>query len=156
MSAHGRLYKRGREQHSWPPVSRPQSRATTIAQERMSFKSEPIFQGIEESLTSNPSLAKELVKKTNSVIVFNLKNKQGEQKSWTLDLKKDGSLTAGAPADADLTINIADLDFKRLVNGKSNSQKLFLTGKLKVKGDVMKAANIESVLKAVTPAKAKL
>jgi putative sterol carrier protein len=122
----------------------------------MTFKSESIFKQIETSLSSNPSLAKELVKKTNSVIVFNLKNKQGEQKAWSLDLKKEGKLKQGNTEGADLTINLSDLDFKKLVNGKSNSQKLFLSGKLKVKGDVMKAANIEKILKAVAPAKAKL
>lgn len=122
----------------------------------MSFKSEPIFKQIEESLSGNPALAKELVKKTNSVIVFNLKNKAGEQKAWTLDLKNDGVLKQEKASSADLTINLGDLDFKKLVNGKSNSQKLFLSGKLKVKGDVMKAANIEKILKAVAPVKAKL
>ena len=123
----------------------------------MSCKSEPIFKQIETSLSSNPSLAKELVKKTNSVIIFNLKNKKGEQKAWKLDLKKEGTLTeTTADAESDLLINLGDLDFKKLVNGKSNSQKLFLTGKLKVRGDVMKAANIEKILKAVAPAKAKL
>jgi putative sterol carrier protein len=122
----------------------------------MTFKSESIFKQIETSLSSNPSLAKELVKKTNSVIVFDLKNKQGEQKAWSLDLKKEGKLKQGNTEGADLTINLSDLDFKKLVNGKSNSQKLFLSGKLKVKGDVMKAANIEKILKAVAPAKAKL
>lgn len=89
--------------------------------------------------------------------MFNLKNKEGKTKAWKLDLKNKGELTESSDFnDADLVISIGDLDFKKLVNGKSNSQKLFLSGKLKVKGDVMKAANIETILKKVAPAKAKL
>lgn len=93
------------------------------------------------------------------MIVFNLKNKKNETKAWTLDLKNNGSLTSSKPEDfdsADLVITLKDLDFKKLVAGKSNSQKLFLGGKLKVKGDVMKAANIESILKSVAPVPSKL
>ncbi|CDR36440.1 CYFA0S01e01530g1_1 [Cyberlindnera fabianii] len=122
----------------------------------MSFKSEPIFNQIKDTLANSGS-TKDLVKKTNSIIVFNLKNKEGKTKAWKLDLKNKGELTESSDFnDADLVISIGDLDFKKLVNGKSNSQKLFLSGKLKVKGDVMKAANIETILKKVAPAKAKL
>ncbi|ODQ62017.1 hypothetical protein WICANDRAFT_60088 [Wickerhamomyces anomalus NRRL Y-366-8] len=123
------------------------------------FKSEPIFEGIEKQLKTNTEQTNKLVKKTKSVIVFNLKNKKNETKAWTLDLKNNGSLTSSKPEDfdsADLVITLKDLDFKKLVAGKSNSQKLFLGGKLKVKGDVMKAANIESILKSVAPVPSKL
>ncbi|CAM9014292.1 unnamed protein product [Wickerhamomyces anomalus] len=120
------------------------------------FKSEPIFEGIEKQLKTNTEQTNKL---TKSVIVFNLKNKKNETKAWTLDLKNNGSLTSSKPEDfdsADLVITLKDLDFKKLVAGKSNSQKLFLGGKLKVKGDVMKAANIESILKSVAPVPSKL
>lgn len=88
-----------------------------------------------------------------------MKNKNNKSHAWKLDLKKEGTLTDATSddlEDADLVISLKDLDFKKLVNGKISSQKLFLGGRLKVKGDVMKAANIESVLKSVAPAPAKL
>jgi len=42
-----------------------------------------------------------------------------------------------------------DEDFEKLVTGKANAQKMFMSGKLKVKGDIMKATRVESVLKKV-------
>ncbi|OJD35847.1 lipid transfer [Diplodia corticola] len=53
------------------------------------------------------------------------------------------------------TMLLSDSDFASLVAGKANAQKLFMSGKLKIKGDVMKATKIEPVLKKVQ-AKAKL
>jgi putative sterol carrier protein len=43
-----------------------------------------------------------------------------------------------------------------LVSGKANAQRLFMGGKLKVKGDVMKATKMEPILKKAQGAKAKL
>lgn len=121
------------------------------------FKSEELLKQIGKSL-ENESLKKELIKKTNSKIGFNLKNKKGQTKSWLLDLKESGNLkivNKGELNSADLIINISDIDFKKLVLGEKKAQQLFMSGKLKVRGDVMKAANIESVLIKLRP-KAKL
>lgn len=53
-----------------------------------------------------------------------------------------------------VTLVLADDDFAKLISGKANAQKLFMSGKLKVKGDVMKATKLEPVLnKARTKAK---
>jgi putative sterol carrier protein len=46
-----------------------------------------------------------------------------------------------------VTLILADKDFAQLVAGKANAQKLFMSGKLKVKGDVMKATRMEPILK---------
>lgn len=54
-----------------------------------------------------------------------------------------------------VTLSLTDKDFGQLVAGKANAQKLFMTGKLKIKGDVMKATKIEPVFKKVQT-KAKL
>lgn len=51
---------------------------------------------------------------------------------------------------------LSDDEFGKLVEGKANAQKLFMTGKLKVKGNVMKATKAEVVLKSAAPKKAKL
>ena len=49
---------------------------------------------------------------------------------------------------------MSDSDFGNLVAGKGNAQKLFMSGKLKIKGNVMKATKIEPILKkAQTKAK---
>ena len=59
---------------------------------------------------------------------------------------------------ADVTLTLPDEDFGKLVVGKANAQKMFMGGKLKVKGNVMKATKLEAVLKKanVGEAKAKL
>ena len=46
-----------------------------------------------------------------------------------------------------VTLNLKDEDFGKLINGKANAQKLFMSGKLKIKGDVMKATKMEPILK---------
>jgi putative sterol carrier protein len=46
-----------------------------------------------------------------------------------------------------VTLVLSDKDFGQLVQGKANAQKLFMGGKLKVKGDVMKATKLDPILK---------
>lgn len=53
-----------------------------------------------------------------------------------------------------VTLILSDDDFAKLISGKANAQKLFMSGKLKIKGDVMKATKMEPILKkAQTKAK---
>ena len=42
---------------------------------------------------------------------------------------------------------LSDDQFFKLISGKANAQKLYMSGKLKVKGDVMKATKMEPILK---------
>jgi putative sterol carrier protein len=46
-----------------------------------------------------------------------------------------------------VTLILSDAEFGKLVSGKANAQKLFMSGKLKVKGDVMKATKLDPILK---------
>lgn len=46
-----------------------------------------------------------------------------------------------------VTLLLSDADFGNLVAGKGNAQRLFMSGKLKIKGDVMKATKLEPILK---------
>lgn len=48
-----------------------------------------------------------------------------------------------------VTLVLSEKDFSSLIGGKANAQKLFMSGKLKVRGDVMKATKVEPVLKKV-------
>lgn len=63
-----------------------------------------------------------------------------------------------ATADHDIlstvTLTLSDADFGNLVAGKGNAQRLFMAGKLKIKGNVMKATKLDPILKkAQTKAK---
>lgn len=51
-----------------------------------------------------------------------------------------------------VTLLMSDDDFSKLISGKANAQKLFMSGKLKVKGDVMKATKAEPILKKASTA----
>lgn len=53
-----------------------------------------------------------------------------------------------------VTLTLSDEDFGKLVAGQANAQRLFMSGKLKIKGDVMKATKMQPILqKAQTKAK---
>ena len=75
-------------------------------------------------------------------VLLSNENKQGTVQQWTLDLKKDGTLTVGpAASKADIVIAVADGDFISLASGKLNGQKAFMTGKIKIKGNMMLATS---------------
>lgn len=50
---------------------------------------------------------------------------------------------------------LADDDFSKLVLGEANPQRLFMAGKLKVKGNIMKALKLQPIM-ATVQTKAKL
>jgi hypothetical protein len=64
-------------------------------------------------------------------------------------LKETGTVGKGVAPEgkkAAVTLILSDKDFGQLVAGKANAQKLFMSGKLKVKGDVMKVLADISIL----------
>lgn len=66
-------------------------------------------------------------------------------------LKQSERLTGWVTA---VTLSLSEADFGSLVAGKANAQRLFMSGKLKIKGDVMKATKLDPILKkAQTKAK---
>ena len=68
-------------------------------------------------------------------------------------VEKEDSLTRNL-SECVVTLILKDEDFGKLIAGKANAQKLFMSGKLKIKGDVMKATRMEPILKkAQTKAK---
>jgi len=74
--------------------------------------------------------------------------------SWHLDLKSSNPTVALGPAKkADVTIIVADSDFIDMASGKLNGQKAFMSGKLKVKGQMMLATKLDVVLKSAKKSK---
>ncbi|KAG7693539.1 hypothetical protein KL951_004560 [Ogataea haglerorum] len=107
---------------------------------------------LSEALESNESLRKEALNSLNSVVSFEIQDKKtGETQYWVLDAKSEGTLkrTDKVADGAEIKIKIGDLQLRKLIDGKASAQKLFMTGKLKIKGNVMKAANVEKLLKFV-------
>lgn len=58
----------------------------------------------------------------------------------------DGTCTTSAQADQEprLTVTLGPVDFLKVVSGNGNPMMMFMTGKLKAKGDLALAANIVS------------
>jgi putative sterol carrier protein len=65
---------------------------------------------------------------------------------WTVAVD-DGrvSVTEGASADADCTITSSAESFERIVAGELNPTSAFMTGKLKVKGDMGAAMKLQKL-----------
>ena len=56
-----------------------------------------------------------------------------------------GRGTAPEGKKAAVTLVLSDADFGKLVEGKVNAQKLFMSGKLKVRGDVMRVRSVSCI-----------
>lgn len=143
-------------------------------------------------MSSSDAERKEAIQKGKAVFGFTLKNKEGQEESWYIDLKDTGKVSKEPPKNADgmcehaglsisncadcdrllVVLSLSDDDFGKLVTGKANAQKLFMSGKLKIKGklaastiesnrlmkfsgNVMKATAVEPIFKKVQ-SKAKL
>ncbi|KAI0171114.1 hypothetical protein LQW54_006393 [Pestalotiopsis sp. IQ-011] len=118
------------------------------------FPSSVAFDAINSALTASEADKKDAIKQGNAVFAFTLKNKAGETESWHIDLKQSGTVGTGLGNKPTVTLSLSDEDFGKLVAGQANAQRLFMSGKLKVKGDVMKATKMEPILKkAQTKAK---
>ncbi|KAK5094670.1 hypothetical protein LTS08_008526 [Lithohypha guttulata] len=113
------------------------------------FPSSAAFDAIQSSLSSSDADRKDAIKKGAAIFCFKLKNSSGAEQAWHIDLKTTGQVAKGeAPQGkkADVTLSLSDADFAKMVQGKTKAQSLFMSGKLKVKGNVMKATKMEPIL----------
>ncbi|KAK7897849.1 hypothetical protein LTR67_004480 [Exophiala xenobiotica] len=105
------------------------------------FPSSEAFEAISAAL-SNDAERKDAIKTGGAVFAFELTNDKGDKESWYLDLKESGKVGKGQPPKkADVTLALTDENFGKLVAGKSKAQTLFMSGKLKIKGNVMKGVH---------------
>jgi putative sterol carrier protein len=96
-------------------------------------------------------IAKKLVDKpetskaVNSIYEFNITGDNGGV--WTVDLTKEpGTVQAGSTGNAKCTVTCAAGDFMNIVSGKMNPQMAFMSGKLKIKGDMGLAMKLQKVI----------
>ncbi|KAL1920419.1 uncharacterized protein VTP21DRAFT_796 [Calcarisporiella thermophila] len=92
---------------------------------------------------------RELLDQINGVFEFQVKNAQGKTQVWTADMKNDGTVVLGERSDLkpDVVVSLDDKDFTELASGKLSGPKAFMAGKLKVKGELLLAMRLDTMLK---------
>ncbi|ODV68839.1 oleate-induced peroxisomal protein POX18 [Hyphopichia burtonii NRRL Y-1933] len=118
------------------------------------FEGTPLLNFMKDVLEQEPKLRKDSVKKVKARVVLTLRNKENQKKSWFFDFKENGTvekIEGDSLPKNDVAITMKDTDFLKLVDYKVQAQKLYLNGRLKVKGNLMKAISIETILKAADP-----
>ena len=91
--------------------------------------------------TQLPTVGKDIVAKVGAVYLWELREKKGgDPEFWTVDLKNgNGKITKGKEGRPDATFVMLDSDFMKMINGKLKGQDAFMTGKMKIKGNMAKA-----------------
>jgi putative sterol carrier protein len=87
----------------------------------------------------------DVVAKINAIYQFNISGPGGGQ--WSVDCTKPGgAISSGQATTAKCTVNATDADFLNIVNGKLNPQMAFMSGKLKIQGDMGLAMKLQQIL----------
>lgn len=87
---------------------------------------------------------KEKIQGMNCTYQFNITGDEGGE--WSVTVADGGAAVAQGTADSpNITLTLTDENFKDLVSGKLNGQTAFLTGKLKIQGDMTLAMKLQSV-----------
>jgi len=104
---------------------------------------EAVFKSIEKLANED------IVQKTKAVYSFNINVPTGEPLQWWLDLKNGtGSAGKGAPsAAADVTFTLTSENFHKMFGGSMSPTTAFMSGKLKLQGDISKAMKLENLMK---------
>ncbi len=92
------------------------------------------------------NLNADAAKGMNSVIQFKLSGDGGGDYHVII---KDGACTVaeGAHASPNMTMTLAAQDYVDMINGKLNGQMAFMSGKLKIAGDMGLAMKMQSLFK---------
>lgn len=76
--------------------------------------------------------------------LFDLGEEGGQ---WTVKIEDGvGNISEGADGDADCTVSVSADNFLKIVSKEANAQMMFMTGKLKVKGNMGLAMKLQKVL----------
>mmetsp|Transcript_117928 Transcript_117928/g.165791 ORF Transcript_117928/g.165791 Transcript_117928/m.165791 type:complete len:112 (+) Transcript_117928:71-406(+) len=109
------------------------------------MKSQALFDAMSAAVKAK---GPELVKIGGAVFQFVISD-GGDAGKFVLDLKNgSGSAKAGEEGSADCTITMADADFVAMAEGKLDGMQAFMGGKLKIKGNMMLAQKLQSILEA--------
>ena len=99
-----------------------------------------IFEAMAKRVEDNPSGIAGL--KAN--FQFELSGDDGG--SYHVNVADDKADIGPGPTEANVTILMSAADFKNMVAGTLNATQAFMTGKLKIKGDMSLAMRLQSIL----------
>jgi putative sterol carrier protein len=86
----------------------------------------------------------DLAEKINASYKFEVTGDGGG--TWVVDLTQPGGTVSEGDGEAGCTITMTASDFVDMINGKLNGQMAFMTGKLKVAGDMGLAMKLQTLL----------
>jgi putative sterol carrier protein len=100
-----------------------------------------IFQGMQDAF------APEKAAGVNSALQYDIETDEGT-KTYSVQIADGTCKTAQGPAtDPRLTLKLALVDFVRLIFGQADGTQLFMTGKMKLSGDMMFAMQMQGMFK---------
>ncbi len=87
----------------------------------------------------------DVLEKINAVYQFDISGPSGGR--WALDCTQPGGkITPGQAEAPKCTVACRDADFLDIVNGKLNAQMAFMSGKLRIQGDMGLAMKLQQIL----------
>ncbi|KAL3108507.1 hypothetical protein niasHT_015429 [Heterodera trifolii] len=112
------------------------------------FKSDAIFEEIRERATRESELGDQ--QPIGSIFKFVI-SRGADKREWTVDLKNSppfvGEKTATDQTEkADVEIALSDDTFIQMAAGKLKPDQAFMQGKMKIRGNIMKAMKLKTVL----------
>ena len=97
----------------------------------------------EQKLTA--SIDKEKAEKIGGTFQFMITGDDGGE--WNIDLTKDADwVQGGTMDDPKCTVTVSDADWVAIIDGSLNAQMAFMSGKLKVAGDMSLALKLQTLL----------
>jgi len=107
----------------------------------MAGTAKEIFKGFEDKLKANPDVGSSI----NAVVQFVINGEGGG--SWAIDLtKQPGEIIEGVNEGAACTLTMDAENFVAMMNKEANPMTLFMSGKLKVGGDMSISMKLQSIL----------
>ncbi|KAI6238608.1 Sterol carrier protein 2 [Aphelenchoides fujianensis] len=107
------------------------------------FRADAVFHEIKARIQDE----KELAKKAQGSYRFTLTSSKGNRKSWTVDLKKSPPYVGTESTEkVDVELILSDDVFVAISTGKLKPDQAFMQGKMKIKGNIMKAMKLKDIL----------
>jgi putative sterol carrier protein len=88
----------------------------------------------------------------NAVIEWQITNPEGGEDRWQIAIA-DGacSVARDGGAEPDVTFRVGPVEFVKLIAGAESGPKLFVFGKLKIRGNLMLAARVQGFFRMPRP-----